>query len=307
MTYARRKQLRKNNGAAPVFRTEPFGRKLLTQLFQNILSLNATFAYDKQIMGDLVVFMREQAGVLALAKGHDLGGEFMSWWFDERPNTTELEHDLRLTALEAACSLALERAQAVDYVNVRSFGTRTTPAIITIIDTINAWMMEDGFGFQYQDGQLIEVTSQFAYQEVVVPALAILASPIFEAANSEFRDAFEEFKQRNYDDCIADCGKAFESVIKVIAAQKDWTDVDVNSNASALIKALYDHELIPSWMQEQMKGLRMMLMGVATVRNKEGGHGAGSVPRIVEKQLAAYQLNQTAAAIMFLTEQAGFA
>jgi hypothetical protein len=166
-------------------------------------------------------------------------------------------------------------------------------------------MMEDGFGFQVKEGQIIEFTSEFAYKEIVVPALGLLANPIFANADKEYRDAFEEFKLRKYDDCIADCGNAFESVIKVIASKKGWEDVRENDTAAKLIEALYRHELIPSYMQEQLKGLRMMLQGTATVRNREGGHGAGGQIRDIERHLAAYQLHQTAAVIVFLIEQAG--
>ena len=102
-------------------------------------------------------------------------------------------------------------------------------------------------------------------------------------------------------------GNAFESVIKVIAAQKGWDDVLSTDPAFKLIDALYRHELIPSWMQEQMKGLKSTLQGVPTVRNKEASHGAGETPRQVSKELAAYQLHQTAAAILFLISQAKLA
>lgn len=216
---------------------------------------------------------------------------------------------MRLTAVELACQIALDKATNVDQkvAYSRSFTPRIAPIIQNSVDTINERMMEDGFGFQFQGDQLIEITSEFTYKEVVEPVLALLANPIFEAADDEFRDAFDEFKERNYDDCIADCGNAFESVIKVIAAQKGWDDVHPTDPAAKLIEALYRHELIPPWMQEQMKGLKLMLQGAPTVRNKEASHGAGEVPRAVNKELAAYQLHQTAAAILFLISQARLA
>lgn len=308
-TYARRKRQRAEAGKAKVFREKPIGKKLLTQLYQAFGSLDAYFGYDNKMVDELVVMLREETGVLSLTNQKELANDFFHWWFSEVPNTSDDEHDMRLTAIELACQIALEKATDEDRKggHSRGFGKRIRPIISNIVDTINERMMEDGFGFQFQGDQLIEITSEFAYTEVIEPALALLANPIFAAADDEFRDAFDEFKERNYDDCIADCGNAFESVIKVIAAQKGWDDVLSTDPAFKLIDALYRHELIPSWMQEQMKGLKSTLQGVPTVRNKEASHGAGETPRQVSKELAAYQLHQTAAAILFLISQAKLA
>lgn len=305
-TFARRKRQRAEAGKAKVFREKPIGNKLLTQLYHAFGSMDAHFSYDNKMIDELVVTLREEIGVLSLTNQLVLADDFYLWWFSEVPNTSDEQHDMRLTAIELACQIALEKAIDQDRKSghSRSFGKRITPIISNIVDIVNERMMEDGFGFQFRDDQLIEITSEFTYTEMVEPALALLANPIFEAADDEFRDAFDEFKERNYDDCIADCGNAFESVIKVIAAQKGWDDVQSTDPASKLIEALYRHELIPSWMQEQMKGLKLTLQGVPTVRNKEASHGAGETPRQVSKELAAYQLHQTAAAILFLISQA---
>jgi len=176
-------------------------------------------------------------------------------------------------------------------------------AAYDLVDSLNERMMEGGFGFAYRDSKIIEFTSEFSYNEIIIPALGLLSNTVFANANREFLDAFDEFKAKKYDDCITDCGNAFESVIKIIASQKGWDDVKETDAAAKLIESLCRHELFPNYMQEQVKGLRMMLQGTATVRNKEGGHGAGYRTRDIGKHLAAYQLHQTAAAIIFMIEQ----
>jgi hypothetical protein len=306
-TYARRKLAKTASGGAQIFREKPFGDKLITQLFQLFELLDATLKSDIGIIGSMTTMLRREMGVLSLANLSELKPDFRFWWLNENYATSQNEHDMRLSAVEWACVESLRAAGAIDL--AQSYSPRytysaLTPTVRGIIDTINGRMLEDGFGFQFKDTQLIEITSEFTYSEIVKPALALLADPLFKGADSEFRDAFDEFKARNYDDCIADCGNAFESVIKVIAAQKGWHDVQPTDNAAKLIDAVYRHGLIPSWMQEQMKGLRMMLQGSPTVRNKEASHGAGGTPRDLSKALAAYQLHQTAAAILFLVSQA---
>jgi hypothetical protein len=58
-------------------------------------------------------------------------------------------------------------------------------------------------------------------------------------------------------------------------------------------------------MQTEFTGLRTILEGgVGTVRNKAGGHGAGENKREVPRHVAAFQLHQTAAAILLLVEAA---
>ncbi len=47
----------------------------------------------------------------------------------------------------------------------------------------------------------------------------------------------------------------------------------------------------------------LMESSTPTVRNKQGGHGAGTSPREIPNHLAALQLHQTAAVILFLVEQ----
>ena len=171
-------------------------------------------------------------------------------------------------------------------------------------DEINARMLEDGFGYQLEDGQIMQISSQFAHAEIVVPALRLLGDSKFATAESEFRQAHQEFRAGEYEDCIHDCCNAFESVLKVILTEKGW-GFNANDTASKLLAVAFANNLIPSHMQAEFTGLRTILeSGTPTVRNKMGGHGAGPNPRNVPSYIAAFQLHQTAAAILLLIEAA---
>lgn len=173
------------------------------------------------------------------------------------------------------------------------------------VEVLNARMLEDGFGFQIERGQIIEIGSTFVHKEVTVPSLALLADPAYQHANDEFRQAYQEFNQGNYDDCIHDCCNAFETVLKVILTAKGWVFDDKKDTAGKLIAIAFDNGLIPSYMQTEFAGLRTILeSGVPTVRNKTAGHGTGTNPRNIPKHVAAFQLHQTAAAIVLLVEAA---
>ncbi len=170
------------------------------------------------------------------------------------------------------------------------------------VGTINARFKESGIGFSLEDGRIMEKSTEFTHVEMTVPALRVLSEKRFAGANEEFRKAHDAYKVGDYKDCISNCLKAFESVVKSIADEQKW-GLDPNATAKALINALLDNDYIPAFMQTQFGSLRTFLeSGIPTVRNKTSGHGQGAEPIEVPKALAAYQLHQTAAVIVFLAE-----
>ena len=98
--------------------------------------------------------------------------------------------------------------------------------------------------------------------------------------------------------------KALESTLKTIFKKKNW-DFDENAPLKRLMETAFSHELLPRFLEAEFTGLRVILeSGVGTVRNKAGGHGAGEKKRLVPKEIAAFQLHQTAAAIKLCVDSA---
>ncbi len=162
--------------------------------------------------------------------------------------------------------------------------------------------MEAGFGYQYVGGEIIRMDSQLLHSEVVVPALDLLSYPVLQSANEEYRRAHKAFRESDYEPCLIECGKAFESVLKVIGSKRGW-GISENDTASKLIDAAVKANFLASYQQAGFTSLRAMLeSGVPVPRNKSAGHGAGVTPRTVPVELAAFQLHQTAAVIVFLVE-----
>jgi AbiJ N-terminal domain 4 len=167
----------------------------------------------------------------------------------------------------------------------------------------NARFREAGAGYQYVSGEIIKVDSAFIHKEVILPVLALLHDPTFAAAEKEYLAAHEAYRLGRFEDCIVSCGKAFESVLKVIGGRRNW-HIKENDPASKLIQAAVEAKFLATYSQESLTHLRcLMESSTPTIRNKAGGHGAGQVVRDVPSHLAAFQLHQTAAVILFLVEQ----
>lgn len=296
MTYRRRKILREKGGTPDVYQYNEMSEKLRTQvivLMAELADLSYINATASSIYKVSASTMRMEMGQMRIAdrNGYSLdsdASEFICWLSEE------LDIDYLLSGIEVFLN------------TLSNLNLRYEPDIDprkALIDDLNAYMLEDEFGFQFESGQIIEIGSTHIHKEVVVPVLGLLSDSRYATVNEEFRKAHTEFRGGDFEDCIHDCCNSFESMMKIIAKEQDWTEVHANSKIKDLVKAIFDHEYIPSYMQEEFTGLRTILEGgINTVRNKAGGHGQGAIPRKIDKQVAEFQLNQTAAVLKLLAE-----
>jgi AbiJ N-terminal domain 4 len=170
------------------------------------------------------------------------------------------------------------------------------------IEELNTRFREHGAGYQFVGGQIIRVDSELIHAEVIRPALALLHGKEFAGAQDEFFKAHEHYRHGNSKEALAECLKAFESVMKVICTKRKWAHAP-HATCSTLIQVCFDNGLIPSFWQSQFSALRSLLEGgVPTARNRLGGHGQGGAVVEVPDYLVAYVLHMTAASIVFLVE-----
>ncbi|MGA2864923.1 MAG: hypothetical protein ABSF95_10610 [Verrucomicrobiota bacterium] len=168
------------------------------------------------------------------------------------------------------------------------------------IAELNERFKEHGIGFQFYQGQILPIESEFTHQEITVPALSLLQQPFMAGANQEFLAAHEHHRHARFKECLNECLKAFESTMKAICHKRNWP-YNQNDTAKTLIDICMNHNLFPVFMQNHLTGLRMTLeSGVPTARNKTSGHGQGVLPVTVSEQFASYVLHLTAANIRFL-------
>ena len=177
---------------------------------------------------------------------------------------------------------------------------KQSPAIL--IEEINARFKEHGVGYQFSDGQIIRISSEFTHSEIVKPALQLLHDQSYSGAQEEFLKAHEHYRKGNFEEALVECHKAFESVMKVICEKRGW-DCGEDPTVGKLIETCFKKKLIPKFLQSHYESLENLLKtGTPTIRNKLGAHGSGSTSPSVPDYLVAYTLHITASTIIFLVE-----
>ena len=170
------------------------------------------------------------------------------------------------------------------------------------INELNHRFLDHGIGYEYGNGILVRVDSQFMHSEVIKPAISLLRNAEFIGASNEFFRAHEHYRENRNKEAIAEALKAWESTMKAICDKRKWSR-NPNANAVQLVKTIIDNELVPSYLQTHFDNLRAaMESGLNTVRNKTSGHGQGSTIVPVPDHFVAYALHLAAANIVFLVE-----
>jgi hypothetical protein len=171
------------------------------------------------------------------------------------------------------------------------------------IEELNTRFQEHGIGYRFESGKIVRIDSQLIHANVVKPTLLLLQDRAFKGPNDEFLVAHEHYRHGRYKECINECLKAFESVLKVICSKRKWPYDPKTATAKQLIHACFTNNLIPSYLQSEFSSLRALLeSGIPTTRSKTSAHGQGAAPIAVPQYLAGYALHLTATNILFLVE-----
>jgi hypothetical protein len=177
------------------------------------------------------------------------------------------------------------------------------------IEELNQHFLENDLGYQYRNGRIIRIDSEYTHSEIVLPALQLLNEPEFKPALDEFLKGHEDYRRGRYEDAINEALKAFESTMKIICENRGWKVVSKkrkkltvsDASASDLIQTCFEHGLIPVALQRHFTNLRRTLeSGLPTVRNEFSAHGDGVETVEVPDYLAQYALNLAASNIVLL-------
>lgn len=213
--------------------------------------------------------------------------------------------------------LAADTAGALDIIElsfrVIDFGIRKfdvhdqrqasiTQDVDDAIEELNDRFREHGIGYQYIDGKIVRVDSQFLHAEAVKPALTLLHEAGFSGPADEFMRAFDHHRKGESKDAIADALSAFESTMKAICKARNWT-YGPKDTAKPLMDILFSKGLVPPEMESHIAGLRSaMESGLPTLANRTSRHGQGPTPVEIPPHYAAYALHLVASNIVFLIE-----
>ena len=209
-------------------------------------------------------------------------------------------HERVLDAVEIATRYADRATRSWQYLRRDDFDGRVDRAI----EELNGRFREHGVGYQYEEGDLVRVDSDLLHAETVKPALTLLRTKRYAGPREEFLRAYEHYRHGRHEESLTESLKAFESTMKSICDEKGWA-YDERYTAKKLVAVCFDNGLIDLFWQTHISHLRGTLEnGIATARNKRGGHGQGATTRTVPQSIVSYVLHMTASTIVFLIESA---
>ena len=233
----------------------------------------------------------KELGVFELGEDDTSFGLTISY-FKNISNYFLREKDVEKTLSIIELMLGITQLFAKDY--------RNKIDVEDVINELNQRFREHGIGYQYENGQIIRIDSEFIHAEAVKPALQLLINPMYKGAQEEFLKAHEHYRHGRYDAALTDCLKAFESTMKIILDKRDWK-YGKKDTSKKLIDCCIANELIPKFWTDHFNSLSNMLTSsIGTPRNKLSGHGKGNDDIEVPEHLIQYVLHMTASTIVFL-------
>ena len=237
----------------------------------------------------------KEYGVFGLGKSRELYSSAIFNYFLEEKN-----HERCLDIIELSFYV-IDTYVRQNWFHFESEGATQKPD--DAIEELNARFKESGIGYQFEAGKLARIDSQFIHSEAVKPVLHLLGKDEkYAGANNEFLSAHEHCRHKRYKECLNDCLKSFESLMKAIHEKHSWS-YDPKDTAQKLIDSCLKNKLVPKYLQDQFSSVGNLLKsGVPTVRNKEGSHGQGTEVSTVPEHLASYALHLTATNLLFLAK-----
>ena len=181
-----------------------------------------------------------------------------------------------------------------------AFGIKATAK--NAVQELNVRFRHAGVGYRFESGKIVRIDSELIHSEVVQPALGYLQQPGFEGPRDEFLKAHTHYRGGETKDAITNANNAFESTLKTICDQRGWR-YSGGATASQLVEIVKQNGLLPSYLGQSFDQLAATLQsGLPKVRNEQGAHGQGALPRKAPDYVAAYALHLAAAKILLLAE-----
>jgi hypothetical protein len=207
-----------------------------------------------------------------------------------------------LDAIELTCRAIDNCTRKLDKYERSRFKIQQTAA--DAIAEINHRLRRGGCGYQFENGDIVRVDSQYVHAEAVTPALQLMGHPLLSGTQDEFLQAHKHYREGDGEEALVNAGKALESTMKAILTFKKW-EFDPKWTAKPLLDELLKRGLLPPGVLAHVGAVRATLeQGVPFLRNNMGGHGQGTSVRAIDGHLVAYGLHLTASAILLLAEAA---
>jgi hypothetical protein len=255
--------------------------------------------HSEDLWQEIHAGLAREKGMFALAKGDNPLQRCANYLLGASSIDDVL--DVVEVTFQTIYAIAQMQAQMQPYdweSEVRRRGLKQEPE--SAIFELNFRLREAGVGYQFEQGQIVRVDSQYVHSEAVKPALALLSDQRFQGPHQEFVHAHDLYRvakpgdDKALEDAVAGALKAFESTLKVIFDLKKWA-YQANATAAPLIQTAIDNGLIPLYLKSSLEGL-------ATLSNRSSRHGQGTQVRSMPPHFAAYALHLAATNIVMLVE-----
>ncbi len=302
--YVKRKQLQVKAGQPDVYRYDDIPEGLRIQVIHIWRTAIGTWRkgphdYSNEPPDSVWIAIHDilcrELGVFSLGNERDMPFEKCCTFLLQESNIDNILSLIEVSfyMIENACSKlsSYERSQA---------GMTQEPD--DAIGELNYRFKEHSIGYQYVNGKIITVDSQYIHTEAVRPAISLLQQAGFDGASEEFLNAHKHYREGRNKEAIAEALKAFESTMKSICSSMKW-EVPANATAKPLIDTCFSNGLIPKALESHFNSLRKTLeSGLPTMSNRLARHGQGQKKMAVPDYISAYALHLAATNIVFLVE-----
>jgi hypothetical protein len=170
------------------------------------------------------------------------------------------------------------------------------------IEQLNICLQKNCVGYKFTGNMLIRIDNELLYSNITKKTLLFLSNPEYFNINEEYLQAHRHYRNGDYEDCIVNCNKAFESTMKVICDKRAYP-YDQSARVTGLVAILINNHFFPPLLLQQITGIRKTLEeGISVIRNNKGGHGKGTANVVIDENLTSYTVNLTGSAIKFLLD-----
>ncbi|MBE6050993.1 MAG: hypothetical protein E7214_10175 [Clostridium sp.] len=295
------KRMKKEKGEVnDIYQYDELPKKLRVQIAHILSSAILRFKYDS-IWDEIKCIMCKEMGLFQLGDDdYTCAEEECLDYLLQHENIEEV-----LDIIELAIVFIKENHIVI---NDRVTGKVEFPE--QIINEINYRFRENNVGYEFVGNQIIRIDRKLIHSEVIKPAINLLYEEKFSGANDEFLKAHEYYRKKEYKNSILYAGKAFESAMKTVCEEMQYTYNKNKDTANKLIEILCENEFIPMSLKNHFQGLDKVLTGLKTslnsglptLRNKKAGHGQGDEVVYVPEQFVTYAINLAATNIVLLVD-----
>ncbi len=170
------------------------------------------------------------------------------------------------------------------------------------INDLNTRFRENGIGYQYLEDKIVRIDNEILHNATINGTINLINNEEYRNANLEFLKAIDHHRYNRNQECLNECAKSFESIMKIICHKNKWHFSNTDGSRN-LISILIKNNFLSSYNESQLNALRQLLEGqIPTIRNKNSAHGQGIEERNVTDSLATMMLYITGATIVFLVQ-----